>query len=435
MKLDSKRKKAAKVLSIILCICLLAGIFTGQRAEASADDASAISDIYSSILKSDADPGADSTWHVLGITRSEEGSRQSYCNAYYDNVTDELLSEDSTIGSSYSDYAKIIIGLTACGFDASATDAGNLLKYLSDFNKVSAQGINGVAYALIAVNAHPSYSIPKLPVIEASGDASGDVDASGDASGDAFESLQNSEARMIDYILSSVITTDKGSGWALFGKVPDVDITAIVLTSLSPYYDSDSRVQKAVDNAIKWLSNAQEDDGGYYCLSAGSSVENCESVSQVVVALCALGIDPDTDSRFIKNGNSAYSALLGFYNGEGDFCHTESADAGGLATTEGFYALVAYNRFITGKTALFNMSDVEIVAMADEADEMALADHAGKDSGSKNSKNKSSKSTVPMYALVLYYAVGISVILAGIVLISTWLKSRKKNKEDGKNKK
>lgn len=52
----------------------------------------------------------------------------------------------------------------------------------------------------------------------------------------------------------------------------------------------------------------QSSDGGF--TSWGSA--NAESVAQVIVACTALGIDPDTDSRFVKDGGSAVDALLTF---------------------------------------------------------------------------------------------------------------------------
>ena len=51
-------------------------------------------------------------------------------------------------------------------------------------------------------------------------------------------------------------------GWALMGDESDVDMTAMALTALAPYKD-DVEVKAAVDAALAYLSDAQQDDGGF----------------------------------------------------------------------------------------------------------------------------------------------------------------------------
>ena len=113
-------------------------------------------------------------------------------------------------------------------------------------------------------------------------------------------------------------------------------------------------MRKAADDALALLSAMQGSDGGF-----GTSSEAC---AQVIVALTALGIDPMTDGRFIKNGLTALDALASFYVSGGGFRHTADGALDGMATEQGYYALAAYYRFAAGQTNLFNMSDVTIQA-------------------------------------------------------------------------
>ena len=133
----------------------------------------------------------------------------------------------------------------------------------------------------------------------------------------------------------------------------------------------------AVDKALDVLSAAQLPTGGF--VSWGS--ENSESCAQVIVALTALGIDPATDSRFVKNGMTALDALASFYVDVGGFRHTASGELDGMATEQGYYALAAYYRFAAGQTNLFNMSDVTIQANTpatpDQPDTPANPDNPG----------------------------------------------------------
>ena len=62
------------------------------------------------------------------------------------------------------------------------------------------------------------------------------------------------------------------------------------------------------------------------------------------------GINPDTDSRFIKNGNSVVDALLARYlEEEAMFQHVIGAGSNAMATDQSCYGLIAYDRFVNGK--------------------------------------------------------------------------------------
>ena len=145
-------------------------------------------------------------------------------------------------------------------------------------------------------------------------------------------------------------------GWALIGDESDVDMTAMALTALAAYKD-DAEVKAAVDAALAYLSDAQQEDGGF--MSWGES--NSESCAQVIVALTALGIDPAADARFTKAGGTAIDALCAFACEGGGFRHSdEQTEPDGMATEQGFYALAAYDRFRQGQTRLFDMTDIEV---------------------------------------------------------------------------
>ena len=111
----------------------------------------------------------------------------------------------------------------------------------------------------------------------------------------------------------------------------------------------------------------QHDNGTF--ASGGS--ECSESCAWVIVSTTMWGINPDTDSRFIKNGNSVVDALLTHYlEDSATFQHIIGAGSNAMATDQSCYALVAYDRFINGKIALFDYSDVTFGATTPSGDEM-----------------------------------------------------------------
>lgn len=158
-----------------------------------------------------------------------------------------------------------------------------------------------------------------------------------------------SSSYTVDSLIGAILSSRlSDGGWAVIGSSGDVDVTAMTVQALAPYYGRYSGVTAAIDGALSLLSQRQLSDGGF--LSMG--VENCESAAQVLTALSALGIDQNTDPRFIKNGCTVLDAMLAFRNADGSFAHT----GGGFnesATVQAFYAMRAYLRMRYGQSPLY----------------------------------------------------------------------------------
>ena len=147
-------------------------------------------------------------------------------------------------------------------------------------------------------------------------------------------------------------------GWAVMGTVGDVDVTAMTLAALAPYYASNSRVKQAADRALQLLSKRQTDNGGFRSFGQ----ESPESAAQVIVALTSLGIDPLTDGDFIKGGHTAFDAMLSYRLSDGSFEHAHGKGTNHTATVQAFYSSVALYRFLTGQPGLYLLSAAEAPA-------------------------------------------------------------------------
>ena len=270
-------------------------------------------------------------WLVLGLARAEYGGTDSMNQKYLQNVKKILEDNNGVLSTSkYTEYSRVILGLTSIGVDVNNVAGYNLLEGLADFDKVIQQGVNGPIYALLALDSH-DYEIPDVKGV----------------------TNKTTRDKLIEYILDQQL---KDGGWSLSGSSMDVDMTAAAIQALAPYYNSNAKVKQAVDTALEKLSQAQNANGGFESWGA----ENSESCAQVIVALTAMGIDPDKDSRFVKNGKSSVDALLAYAVDGGGFKHSKSGELNGMATEQAYYALTAYKRFSLGKTSLFDMSDVTI---------------------------------------------------------------------------
>ncbi|KZL92031.1 DUF4430 domain-containing protein [Clostridium magnum] len=139
-------------------------------------------------------------------------------------------------------------------------------------------------------------------------------------------------------------------GWAYYGDFADPDVTAMTLSALAPYYNTNSDVKAAVDTAVGRLSQIQTNNGGF--ISYGN--ENSNSTEMVIIGLCDIGIDPAIDSRFVKNGKNPIDALLSFaLSDNSGFGFTDASKANVLATEQGLRALVSYKFFKEGKGSVY----------------------------------------------------------------------------------
>ena len=92
-----------------------------------------------------------------------------------------------------------------------------------------------------------------------------------------------------------------------------------------------------------------------------------------MIALQALGIDIDTDSRFVKGGGSyltgstVFSGLLSFLKDDETFSHTMGGDSNVYATIQSYLAMAAYTRTVNKQTALYDMTDVIFATSKEES--------------------------------------------------------------------
>lgn len=270
------------------------------------------SSVIDSISQSDI--AYDSDW-IIGMTAAGKASLISKSDKedFLASVLIEARKDDVNAGK----LSKMIIALTAMGIDPrQVPDAEglpiDLIKKLSSLTTPDPDDDDAVQDIL------GTYGIYTAPYILLAYD-------SGDYSVDEGDPL--SKENVIDYILAN----QSSGAWSF-----DIDLTGMVLTALSGEISSDG-VSAAADEAVAWLSSQQGTDGSF----SSWGTKNANSSAYTVIALSALGIDSDTDKRFIKNDISALEDLLSYRTADNRFGYTNNTyDA--MATQQGFQALVAY---------------------------------------------------------------------------------------------
>lgn len=235
-----------------------------------------------------------------------------------------------------TEYHRIIMTVLALGEDPTcfSSDAeGDPVDLVADgtYNYVGdslgKQGLNGWIFALIALDSG-GYEVP--------------------------EGARYTREMIIDEILSS---REESGAFGLVSGSPNADITAMVLQALSPYYGVREDVRDAVDGALEWLSGQLSENCTFAKSDAYTDSESSESLSQVIIALCCLGIDPESDPRFSKGGTNILEALEGFRREDGGYAHTKDQTSGDyMATQQAMLALIAVYRLRTGGDPIYDLS-------------------------------------------------------------------------------
>ncbi|MBQ7293421.1 MAG: hypothetical protein IJW79_06755 [Clostridia bacterium] len=278
-------------------------------------------------------------WTVLSLARGNYYAKDNkYFTDYYDRIVETVNTTAASVNmngalhkNKSTENSRLIVALSALGKDATAVGDWNLVEAYSanGMDWIKKQGLNGTIWALIA------------------------LDSNNYATSDATIRQQ-----CVDAILAA---QHNDGGWALQANkdyASDPDVTGMALTALYPYRDQEA-VASACETAFECLSEMQHENGTF--ASGGS--ECAESCAWVIVSCTTWGINPDTDSRFIKNGNSVVDGLLTHYlEDEAKFQHIVGAGSNAMATDQSCYALVAYDRFINNNKALFDYSDVTFSA-------------------------------------------------------------------------
>ena len=289
-------------------------------------------------------------WAVLAEARGNVSASVWY-DKYLSNMATTVASKNGKLDNTstqtkHTEYSRVILALTSLGEDATKFTGSNgtvynLVEPLFEKNgstyRVSEQGNNGTAFALIALD-----------------------------SGNYYDNATGTTARNA-WIKSLCDAQINNGAWGIDADFPgsNVDMTAMVVQALAPYCSTNANVKDAVDKAVKWLSAEYQKTGDY-----GSS----ESAAQVIVALSALGIDAKTDSRFQHNGISVLSNFLSYAdpNSKG-FLHDKQPNStvNQMASEQAAYTLVAYDRYVNGSKRLYDMSDV---TKRENADAQAVID-------------------------------------------------------------
>ncbi|MFC0903442.1 Ig-like domain-containing protein [Clostridium sp. MT-14] len=246
---------------------------------------------------------------------------------YIDNLKEAL--KTPTIGT----YEKGVLGLLAAGKDPTNFDNINLVEKIYDYDEQTMKngGMNIYLYALLALDAANFY-VPENAVWTREKLIDAILNDPGRQNGAWYSNINQYNGGSVEYVM-------------------DPDTTAVALSALAPYYNKNKDVKSAVDSAVQKLSDVQNEDGGFTSCYGG---ENSNSTEMVIIGLCDNGIDPATDSRFIKNNKNPMDALLSYaVSDKSGFGVNDNETINAYATNQGLEALVSYKLLTEEKGSVY----------------------------------------------------------------------------------
>lgn len=297
-------------------------------------------------------------WYLIGMGRiGYEDEYDRYLAVIQDKVEKRYREKNKLSDSKATEWHRISLAILAAGGDPTTVGEknGTPIHLIADgtydrgkTRSLGTQGINGWIWGLITLDSL-RYIVP--------------------------EDAHDTRNTMIEEILKNQL---QDGGFSLNSSLTDPDITAMAIQALAPYYNSeetysykqkarDEQVTKAVrevvDEALEILSEIQLEDGDFESWER----PNAESTAQVIVALTTLGIDPLTDERFIKNGNTLLDGIVKYQRPDGGFIHSEMYDpenptslpeeSNSMASEQVLYALVSMYRFYEGYRTLYDFRE------------------------------------------------------------------------------
>ena len=164
--------KRIRAVALLLALCLLLSACGGTQTPL---------ERTAKYLKSAVpEPGfgsLDGDWIVFGLARAGADLSDGYFDRYYTAVEAAVQAADGTLDENrYTEYSRLILALTAIGRDPQNVGGYDLLLPLADLEKTTAQGVNGAAFALLALDCG-GYELPQNSAAAVQATRDGYVDA------------------------------------------------------------------------------------------------------------------------------------------------------------------------------------------------------------------------------------------------------------------
>ena len=259
-------------------------------------------------------------WLVYSLLRAGETIKQDKLDAYYESVVEKVKTWSNS--KKPTEIERVALALSIIGKDITNIEGINLAEMIYNSKRLQI-GANELTYALIALDAKDT-NIPK----------------------DALWSRE----KMISELLK--FQNSKTGGFGLTdNKTTSVDITAMALQALAKYKGSNEDVDKAIENALKYLKSN---------MSKKYDFGTPESSAQVLLALTTLKIDPlSQNNGFGTNNRNIITRLMEYFDPKtGGFTRNlGDKNPMEMTTVQVLQALTSYQRYINREKSYWDLTN------------------------------------------------------------------------------
>lgn len=339
-----------KIISMVLAVAVMVcatSVFAKAEERNNPKEAMQKTISYTTdILFGEDEPTYMDEWYIFALARSGDYSIQHLLDAYYNNAEEDFIAKEGK----YTDYSGadslgeyVRVALTLIAMDRNINNFGgyDLLDKIikADSSAYEQSSTSTLSYALKIIEFYE----------------------------DEIQNANELKSIIIDEIMTRYID-DAGFTYML-GEwaAVDADTTAQAIQGLAFYYGYSDEVANALENSFLYLGEQQNSEDGAI-MSWGAS--NPSSTAQVIITASLIG-EQAFDYFITDNGDTLIDGLLVFELEDGGYYEPYyGADAGSdyFTTSQVLQALVAYDRMISGKTDLFDFSDLEEEMVFTETD-------------------------------------------------------------------
>ena len=320
-------------------------------------------------------------WLAIGAVRAGlEDRTGEYYTHWKKNINDKYTHDGGLDRDKATEWHRAVLTAQCLGADPANLSGIDLLNdgvySRGDDKPLGKQGLNGWVWALIAVDSCDW----KFP--------------------------DNAKVTRLDLINTILYSQNADGGFSIAptdGR-SDPDITAMALQALAPYRGC-QEAKEVTTAAVDYLALKQSD------------FDSCETVSQVICALCCLGIDPDEDARF----STLTDELISYANDDGGFAHTKDGLSNEMASAQALIAFCSIERLRSGERQVYDMN----AGMAEPVTETVLITAANRKERNTtlpntdelrpwSVKHYDKETKIAIVAMIL--AIGVVTVAAGIFL-------------------
>jgi LPXTG-motif cell wall-anchored protein len=252
-------------------------------------------------------------WEAIALKQTDKNIPTTYLEG-----VKKLVKEKQGKFRSITDTERYTLGILAAGGDPTNIEGYNLIEAIYN-GDVTKQGLNGVAYALLALDS-ANFKIP--------------------------DTAKWPREKLVQLLLEKQ-NQDGGWTWDVSSTTSDIDTTGMVLEALAPYKDQ-AGVKEKVNSALQYITKQFNE----------SKIDNSSTAAQVIIALSALGIDAN-GSEFTKDNHSLIQFFVTFQNVDGGFDWQGGDESDAFTTAQGIQALAAYQLYVEGKGSLYSLPLME----------------------------------------------------------------------------